>query len=56
MDKITAPHGEKMIQIKVAFFTDDLAGDGEQYAKHAWAAGTVVIKKTNPTGLTAANR
>ncbi len=51
MDKITAPHGEKMIQIKVAFFTDDLAGDGEQYAKHAWAAGTVVIKKNKSHGI-----
>lgn len=41
-----AAHGEKMIEVKVRFWTDDLAPtDGHILPKHAWTAGVVRLKR-----------
>lgn len=37
-----ARHGEKMIEVKIRFWTDGLASEsGKILPKHAWAAGVV---------------
>ena len=45
---IAAPHGEKMIQLDIRLFTDDIAGAGKIIPKHAWDTGMVTVQ-TNPS-------
>ena len=45
---IAAPHGEKMIQLDVRLFTDEIAGPGKIIPKHAWDTGMVTVQ-TNPS-------
>src|SRR5260370_17640696 len=45
---IAAPHGEKMIQLDVRLFTDEIPGPGKIIPKHAWATGMVTVL-TNPS-------
>jgi hypothetical protein len=41
-----AAHGEKMIEIKVRFWTNDLAaGKDKVRPKHAWTSGVVRIER-----------
>ena len=41
-----AKHGEKMIEIKVRFWTNDIsATSGKVLPKHAWTAGIIRIAK-----------
>jgi len=48
-DKIDAAHGEKMIEVKIRFWTNDIAGEpGKIVAKHAWSSG-VVRMESNPS-------
>ena len=34
-----ARHGEKMIEVRLRFFTNSIAGEGEILPKHAWTNG-----------------
>jgi hypothetical protein len=43
-----APLGEKMIEVKVRFFTDGLAPDGQILPRHGYAAGEVRVTR-NPS-------
>jgi hypothetical protein len=45
---IAAPHGEKMIQLDVRLFTDEIASPGKIIPKHAWDTGMVTVQ-TNPS-------
>ena len=41
-----AVHGQKMIEVKLRFWTNDIAtGEGKIAPKHAWSAGVVRIEK-----------
>jgi len=47
-----AKHGEKMIEIKVRFWTDDLSSDvGKVIVKHAWTSGVVRIARNKSHGI-----
>src|SRR5712692_9174330 len=41
---IAAPHGEKMIQLDVRLFTDEIAGPGKINPQHAWDPGIVPVQ------------
>lgn len=47
--------GEKMIQLKVAFFTDDLAEDGRIKPKHGWTGGFVYMTSNKTHGIVPKN-
>lgn len=47
-----AKHGEKMIEIKIRFWTDDISGPGTVRPKHGWTAGVVRIQKNPTHGIT----
>jgi hypothetical protein len=36
-----AQHGQKMVEVKIRFWTNDIAGEGKILPKHAWASGVV---------------
>jgi len=47
--ELEAKHGEKMIEVKVRFWTNNIAeGEGMVLPKHAWTSGVVRIKR-NPS-------
>ncbi|HEY3812785.1 MAG TPA: hypothetical protein VGL66_06130 [Caulobacteraceae bacterium] len=49
-----ASHGQKMIELKVRFWTNDIAGEaGKIVPKHAWAAGIVRIESNEAHGIKA---
>jgi hypothetical protein len=48
---IAAPFGEKMIQLQIRFFTDEIAADGKILPKHAWDAGMVTVQTNESHGL-----
>jgi hypothetical protein len=41
-----AKHGERMIEVKIRFWTNDIAeGEGAIIPKHAWASGVVRMER-----------
>src|SRR5262245_59769349 len=47
-----AEHGERMIEIKVRFWTNDLGGPrGTVRQKHAWASGVVRAEANRTLGI-----
>ena len=47
-----AKHGQKMIEVKVRFWTDDMATEkGKVLPKHAWASGVVRIERNEAHGI-----
>jgi hypothetical protein len=46
-----AKHGEKMIEIKLRFWTDDIAEQGKVIPKHAWTAGVVRMEANRSHGI-----
>lgn len=44
---VPAPHGEKMIEVKVRFWTDDIAVKGEVSPKRGWTAGVVRMERND---------
>jgi len=48
-----AKHGQKMVEVKVRFWTDEMATEkGKVVPKHAWAAGVVRIERNEAHGIT----
>jgi len=48
-----AKHGQKMVEIKIRFWTDDIAAEKEKVVpKHAWTANVVRIERNNAHGIT----
>ena len=46
-----AKHGEKMIELKIRFWTDELCEPGKVIPKHALTAGVVRIKPNKAHGI-----
>lgn len=47
-----AAHGEKMIEVKIGFWTNKIASaNGKVVPKHAWAYGVVRMEKNNVHGI-----
>jgi len=47
-----AKHGSKMIEVKIRFWTNDLAeGKGRIRPKHAWGSGVVRITRNDSHGI-----
>ncbi len=47
-----AKHGQKMIEVKLRFWTNNIAGEPDQIIpKHAWAAGVVRIESNKSHGI-----
>jgi hypothetical protein len=47
-----APQGEKMIEVKVRFWTNDIAGgEGEIVPGHAWASGVIRMETNASHGI-----
>lgn len=46
-----APHGEKMIEVKIRFWTDKIAAAGKIRPKHAWSGGIVRLETNASHGL-----
>ena len=48
-----AKHGQKMIELKIRFWTNDIAqGKDKILPKHAWSSGVVRIEKNRPHDIT----
>jgi hypothetical protein len=45
-------HGEKMIEIRVRFWTNDIGECGQILPKHAWSKGTVNVTRNETHGIT----
>jgi hypothetical protein len=51
-----AQHGERMIEVKIRFWTNDLAqGDGMIRPKHAWSSGVVRMERNKSHGIVPQN-
>ena len=49
---LEAQHGEKMIEIKLRFWTNDIAEEsGKVLPKHAWSSGVVRIERNDSHGI-----
>ena len=49
-------YGEKMIEVRIRFWTDDLANkDGYVVPKHGWAAGVVRMARNDSHGIVPGN-
>ncbi len=47
-----ARHGEKMVEVKLRFWTNDIAPEeGKILPKHAWACGVVRVEPNKSHGL-----
>ena len=47
-----AKHGEKMIEIKLRFWTNNIASeDGKVLPKHAWTSGVVRVERNKSHGI-----
>jgi hypothetical protein len=44
-------HGEKMIEIKVRFWTDNIAAKGKIIPKHCWNSGVIRIERNDLHGI-----
>ena len=52
-----AAHGNKMIEIRVRLWTDNIAqsGKGTVLPKHAWDAGVVLLQTNSAHGISGQN-
>jgi hypothetical protein len=46
-----AKHGEKMIEVKIRFWTDAIGGDNQIRPKHGWGSGVVRIARNKSHGI-----
>jgi hypothetical protein len=46
-----AAHGQKMIEIKLRFWTDSIAEKGKIVPKHAWTSGVARIERNGAHGI-----
>jgi len=53
---LEAKQGEKMIEIKLRFWTNDISKEhGKVIPKHAWSSGVVRIERNNSHSIVAQN-
>ena len=49
---VKAPHGQKMIEMRIKFWTNEIAGEpGHIRPKHAWTSGVVVMSANEAHGI-----
>lgn len=49
---VSAKHGEKMIEVKLRFWTGDISDTkGEVVQKHAWSSGVVRMERNDTHGI-----
>ena len=49
-----APQGQRMIEVKIRFWTNDIAEGNEMiHPKHAWASGVVRMESNHAHGIAA---
>lgn len=49
---VSAKHGDKMIEVKLRFWTDDISETkGEVVQKHAWSSGVVRMERNDTHGI-----
>ena len=49
---VKATQGEKMIEVKIRFWTNNIAPEkGDVIPKHAWTSGVVRIERNNTHGI-----
>ena len=47
-----AKYGEKMIEVKVRFWTNDIAkGEGQIKPRHAWTSGVIRMQRNESHGI-----
>jgi hypothetical protein len=46
-----AAHGDKMIEVKIRFWTNDIADFGKVLPKHAWTSGVVRLERNSSHGI-----
>ena len=46
-----AKHGEKMIEVKIRFWTDDISPEPGTVIQHAWTSGVVRIQGNKSHGI-----
>lgn len=52
--EVTAPHGEKMVEVKVRFWTNNIAeNEGCVIPKHVWGSGVVRLAGNDVHGIDA---
>jgi hypothetical protein len=52
LEEKEAAHGQKMIEVKIRFWTNGIAeGDGKIIPKHAWSGGVVRMDKNKAHGV-----
>lgn len=52
LEQVDAKRGEKMIELRVRFWTNAIAPDkGKVFAKHAWSSGEVRMPKNDSHGI-----
>jgi hypothetical protein len=52
VEAIEAEQGERMIEVKIRFWTNDIAeGKGIVRPKHAWSSGVVRMERNNSHGI-----
>jgi len=50
--EVEAKHGDKMIEVRVRFWTNDMAQEpGKVVAKHAWTSGVVGLERNDSHGI-----
>jgi hypothetical protein len=51
-EQIEAQQGERMVEVKIRFWTNNIAeGDGVIRPKHAWSSGVVRMEKNKSHGI-----
>ena len=49
---LEAKHGEKMIEVRLRFWTNDISPEpGKIVPKHAWTGGVVTVEPNSPHGI-----
>jgi len=52
LEEKEATHGQKMIEVKIRFWTNDIAeGTGKIIPKHAWSSGVVRMEGNRSHGI-----
>ena len=52
---VPAEHGKKMIEIKIRFFTDAIAPEGQVVPRQGWTCGVALVTPNSLHGITSLN-
>jgi len=56
LNSLDAKQGERMIEVKLRFWTNDLASsEGQIWPKHAWTSGVVRMERNRSHGIVPGN-